>query len=36
MSIRRLHSDQRLSQIVIHNQTAYLAGQVGEDMAAGV
>lgn len=36
MSIRRLHSDQRLSQIVIHNQTVYLAGQVGEDMAAGV
>jgi len=25
-----------MSQIVIHNGTVYLAGQVGEDMAAGI
>lgn len=31
MSIKRLQSDQRMSQIVIHNNTVYLSGQVGED-----
>ncbi len=36
MSIQRLHTNQRLSQIVIHGNTVYLAGQVGEDMGAGV
>ncbi|MFX5756531.1 RidA family protein, partial [Acinetobacter baumannii] len=25
-----------MSQIVVHNGTVYLAGQVGEDMSAGV
>ena len=30
MTITRLHSDQRMSQAVIHRDTIYLAGQVGE------
>ena len=29
MTIRRLHVGPRMSQIVIHNDTVYLAGQVG-------
>ncbi|MGR3761577.1 RidA family protein [Roseobacteraceae bacterium NS-SX3] len=29
MSIQRLHSGPRMSQAVIHNNTVYLAGQVG-------
>jgi enamine deaminase RidA (YjgF/YER057c/UK114 family) len=28
--ITRLHSDRRMSQAVIHNDTVYLSGQVGE------
>lgn len=35
--MQKLHSNQRMSQIVIHNQTIYLSGQVGaieEDIAA--
>lgn len=35
--MKKLHSNQRMSQIVIHNQTIYLSGQVGgieEDVAA--
>ena len=36
MAIKRLQSNRRMSQIVIHNDTVYLAGQVGEDMAAGI
>jgi enamine deaminase RidA (YjgF/YER057c/UK114 family) len=36
MSIQRLHTNQRMSQIVVHNGTVYLAGQVGEDMSAGI
>lgn len=28
--ITRLHTNQRMSKIVIHNNTVYLAGQVGE------
>ena len=35
--MQKLHSNQRLSQIVIHNQTIYLSGQVGnseEDIKA--
>ncbi|SDP14816.1 RidA family protein [Pseudomonas jinjuensis] len=36
MPIQRLHTEKRMSQIVIHNGTVYLAGQVGDDMAAGV
>lgn len=29
MTIKRLDCDQRMSQVVIHNGTVYLAGQVG-------
>ena len=36
MSIRRLRTNQRMTQIVIHGNTVYLSGQVGEDMGAGV
>ncbi|MBO3276145.1 RidA family protein [Pseudomonas schmalbachii] len=36
MPIQRLHTEKRMSQIVIHNGTVYLAGQVGDDMSAGV
>jgi enamine deaminase RidA (YjgF/YER057c/UK114 family) len=36
MSIQRQLTNERLSQIVVHNGTVYLAGQVGDDMAAGV
>ena len=30
MSIQRLHSGPRMSQAVVHGDTTYLAGQVGE------
>lgn len=36
MPIQRLHTNERMSQIVIHRGTVYLAGQVGEDMSAGI
>ncbi len=36
MGIQRLHTDRRMSQIVIHQGTVYLSGQVGESMEAGV
>ncbi|MEH6500681.1 MAG: RidA family protein [Pseudoalteromonas distincta] len=31
MSVQRLHTNQRMSQIVIHQNTVYLAGQVAAD-----
>lgn len=31
MSIQRFHSGPRMSQMVIHNDTVYLAGQVADD-----
>jgi enamine deaminase RidA (YjgF/YER057c/UK114 family) len=31
MEIQRLHVGRRLSEIAIHNQTVYLAGQIAED-----
>ena len=31
MSIQRLHTNRRMSQIVVHQNTVYLAGQVAED-----
>ncbi len=31
MTITRLHTNQRSSKIVIHNQTIYLTGQVAKD-----
>ena len=36
MPIQRLHTNARMSQIVINGNTVYLAGQVGEDMSAGI
>ncbi len=36
MPIQRLHTNARMSQIVVHGSTVYLAGQVGEDMNAGI
>ena len=33
MSIERKHTNQRMSQIVIHGDTVYLAGQVAVDAA---
>lgn len=36
MAILRRHTNARMSQIVVHNGTVYLAGQVGDDMAAGI
>ncbi|MGL4766892.1 MAG: RidA family protein [Formosimonas sp.] len=35
MSISRFDSNQRMSQMVVHNQTAYLAGQVDESSVLG-
>jgi enamine deaminase RidA (YjgF/YER057c/UK114 family) len=34
MSIERHHSNQRMSQIVVHGDTIYLAGQVGTEGAS--
>ena len=31
MSIQRLHTESRYSEIVIHNGTVYLAGQLADD-----
>jgi len=36
MSITRHHSNQRMSQIVIHGDTIYLAGQVAADPSADI
>jgi enamine deaminase RidA (YjgF/YER057c/UK114 family) len=36
MSITRHHTNQRMSQIVIHGDTVYLAGQVAADASADV
>ena len=36
MSITRKHSNQRMSQLVIHGDTIYLAGQVAKDRAADI
>ncbi len=36
MSVQRQLTNERMSQIVIHNGTVYLAGQVGDDMTAGI
>ena len=36
MSITRKHTGQRMSQIVIHGDTVYLAGQVAEDPGADI
>jgi len=36
MSITRHHGNQRMSQIVIHGDTIYLAGQVAADAGADI
>ena len=36
MAIQRQLTNERMSQIVVHNGTVYLSGQVGDDMNAGV
>ncbi len=36
MNISRHHSNQRMSQIVIHGDTVYLAGQVAADASADI
>ncbi len=36
MSITRHHTNQRMSQIVIHGDTIYLAGQVASDASADI
>jgi len=36
MSITRNHTNQRMSQIVIHGDTIYLAGQVADDASADI
>lgn len=36
MGIERLHTNQRMSQAVIHGDTIYLAGQVASDNSADV
>lgn len=36
MSITRKHTNQRMSQLVIHGDTVYLAGQVAKDSTANI
>ena len=36
MSIKRMGTRQRMSDIVIHNDTIYLCGQVAEDPSQGI
>lgn len=36
MEIKRLHVGKRLSEVAIHNNTVYLAGQVPEDTSADI
>ena len=36
MSIQREETKQRMSRIVIHNDTVYLCGQVGKDATKGI
>ena len=36
MSIERIETKQRMSRIVIHNNTVYLCGQVADDANAGI
>jgi len=36
MSITRHHTNQRMSQIVVHGDTVYLAGQVADDANADI
>ena len=36
MEITRLHVGKRLSEVAIHNETVYLAGQIAEDTSADI
>ncbi len=36
MTVKRLEIQQRMSRIVIHNNTIYLCGQVAEDASKGI
>ncbi|WP_040260302.1 MULTISPECIES: RidA family protein [Pseudomonas] len=36
MAIQRQLTNERMSQIVTHNGVVYLAGQVGDDLSAGI
>lgn len=36
MEIKRLHVGKRLSEVAIHNETVYLAGQIAEDTDADI
>ena len=36
MTIQRMHTQKRMSKIVIHNNTVYLCGQVAEDSMKGI
>ena len=36
MSIQRQLTNERMSQVVTHNGTVYLAGQVGDTLTAGI
>lgn len=36
MSIQRQLTNERMSQIVVHGGTVYLAGQVGDNLQAGI
>ena len=36
MEIKRLHVGKRLSEVAIHNETVYLAGQIAEDTSQGI
>jgi enamine deaminase RidA (YjgF/YER057c/UK114 family) len=36
MEIKRLHVGNRLSEVAIHNNTVYLAGQIAEDTAQDI
>lgn len=36
MSITRKHTNQRMSQVVMHGDTIYLAGQVAKDSTANI
>lgn len=36
MAIQRQLTNERMSKIVVHNGTVYLAGQVGDDLNAGI
>lgn len=36
MSVQRQLTNKRMSQIVVHNATVYLSGQVGDDLNSGI